>query len=295
MVQFIMDDIIKQLYEEQPSKTLYHYTSLAGLMGMVEKRNMWASEIHYLNDTKELRLLGELLNHEIRIRLENGADPCNVLIQFREWIAIRQKYGPLVFVGSYTEEGNLLSQWRGYCPHGSGVSIGFNPEKLIISTKPHSFMIGKCIYDNDHKIALAKQLIDVVVSVANERGEALPNQKHPTQSFHDVFAELEPKLLTVAALIKDHAFREEKEWRIVSPIISNYVKTPIKYREGATLLIPFMEVPLPKNDQQAIDIEHIFLGPTPENYLSINSISMYLSRVGAYASILNSAIPYRNI
>ncbi len=289
-----MDEIIKQLYEEQPTKTLYHYTSLTGLMGMVKSRNMRASEIHYLNDTEELKHLGKLLDREIGIRLENGAGPRNVLIQFREWSATRRKNGPLVFVGSYTEEGNLLSQWRGYCPHGNGVSLGFDPDKLTRSARSKSFAIGKCIYGKDRKKALVEQLINAVVLMAEERGEAPPNQKHPTQSFHDIFSELESKLLMIAALIKNPAFHEEKEWRIVSPIISNYVETPIKYREGATSLIPFMEVPLPKNNQQAIDIEHIFLGPTPNSDLSMNSISWYLSREGVHINNSYCMIPYRN-
>jgi hypothetical protein len=39
---------VSQLYSEKPKRTLYHYTSLTGLMGIVEHRNFWVSDIRYL-------------------------------------------------------------------------------------------------------------------------------------------------------------------------------------------------------------------------------------------------------
>jgi hypothetical protein len=35
-----------------------------------------------------------------------------------------------VCVCSFSEKGDLLSQWRGYCPQGVGYSIGFDSAKL---------------------------------------------------------------------------------------------------------------------------------------------------------------------
>jgi hypothetical protein len=47
-------------------RTMYHYTSLTGLMGIVEQRNLWVSDIRYLNDSEELRRLGRWLNGTVR-------------------------------------------------------------------------------------------------------------------------------------------------------------------------------------------------------------------------------------
>ncbi len=45
---------------------LYHYTSAAGLMGIVQNREIWATESNYLNDPTEVgfasRVLEDLLS-----------------------------------------------------------------------------------------------------------------------------------------------------------------------------------------------------------------------------------------
>jgi len=45
-------------------KILYHYTSQDGLIGILKDRNLWASKIHYMNDSKEfsqtLHILGRM-------------------------------------------------------------------------------------------------------------------------------------------------------------------------------------------------------------------------------------------
>ena len=38
----------------RPVPTLYHYTSMSGLAGILESRTVWATEFGALNDTSEL-------------------------------------------------------------------------------------------------------------------------------------------------------------------------------------------------------------------------------------------------
>ena len=38
---------------ETPPPTLYHYTSLGALLGIVERGEIWASHVLYLNDDSE--------------------------------------------------------------------------------------------------------------------------------------------------------------------------------------------------------------------------------------------------
>jgi hypothetical protein len=243
------------------------------MMGIVEQRSFWVSDIRYLNDSEELRHLGRWLNGTAG-RREQTEGPQKVLTQFREWLRHRLliDFGPTLFVGSFTERGNLLSQWRGYCQHGRGVSIGFNPFKMIEYTQRHSFMIGRCIYDRQAKSDLAEQVINTIISTAESNGES--SELHPCQSYHGIFREIEPELLRIATLVKDDSFHEEKEWRVVSPVFSNYIEPPIKFREGSSMLIPYMELPLGDSGQK-IQIEEIFVGPTP--YEPVNGVTKPLS------------------
>ncbi len=43
-----------KLYKEQPDRILYHYTSIAGMMGIVSSKVLWASEIRYLRPTRRV-------------------------------------------------------------------------------------------------------------------------------------------------------------------------------------------------------------------------------------------------
>src|SRR3974390_2152835 len=38
----------------ESDKILFHYTSLEGLIGIIEKRSIWATSILYLNDASEM-------------------------------------------------------------------------------------------------------------------------------------------------------------------------------------------------------------------------------------------------
>jgi hypothetical protein len=287
----MLHETVRQLYSEEPQRTLYHYTSLTGLKGIVEQRNFWVSDIRYLNDSEELRHLAKWLN-DTAGRLEQSLGPKKVLTQFREWLRHRLliDFGPTLFVGSFTERGNLLSQWRGYCQHGRGLSIGFSPSKIIEYTRRHSFVIGRCIYDSQTKSCLAEQVINEIITAAERNGES--SEFHPSQSYYGTFAETEPELLRIAALVKDDGFHEEKEWRVVSPVFSNYIEPPIKFREGSSMLIPYMEVPLADSSQK-IQIEDIFVGPTPTMSLSMTSLRQYLDRSAICARIVSCGIPYR--
>jgi len=287
----MLDETVKQLYLEQPQRTLYHYTSLTGLMGIIEKRNFWMSDIRYLNDSQELKHLGRWLDG-IAGRLEQSHGPKKALTQFREWLQHRLlvDFGPTLFVGSFTERGNLLSQWRGYCPHGRGVSIGFSPFKLIEQTQRHSFMIGECIYDSPTKSDLAEHVINAIISAAEHVGES--SEFHPSQSYHGVFKKIDPELLRIAAVVKDDSFHEEKEWRVVSPVFTNFIEPPMKFREAPTMLIPYMEMPLADSGQK-LPIEDIIVGPTPTVGLSMESIVRYLRRSGIDSRIASCGIPYR--
>ena len=66
-----MDTIVSELYEKNPTRTLYHYTSIGGLQGIVESRGIWATEIRYLNDAKELVQTLDMFLSVIRAKYES--------------------------------------------------------------------------------------------------------------------------------------------------------------------------------------------------------------------------------
>ena len=104
-----LSDIVQRLYRGQPTKTLFHYTSLSGMEGIVRDRFLRAGEIRYLNDESELLHFTHWLDGAAVKR--QPPESTKVLSQFQAWYTQRLiGEGPMVFVGCFTENGNLLSQ-----------------------------------------------------------------------------------------------------------------------------------------------------------------------------------------
>lgn len=290
-----MNSLAEKHYSEKPTGTLYHYTSLAGLIGIIESRALWVSDTRYLNDSAEMKYLVDLLGSEAQKRTGQNRND-NLLTQFKDWISHRIVDGHMLFVASLTTNGNLLSQWNRYCPNGKGISIGFTDDLILRCSKGLSYRVGKCIYDIKHQLKLCEAILDKIEELALKRGENKdPSQRHPSNSFHGIFEEVEDDLLNIAALVKHPSFKEEEEWRVVSPVVKNYVETAIAYREGISMLIPYMKLSLTFNANGPIEIQKIFLGPTPNHNLSMNSLSNYLSKNGVFPKegMFASQIPVR--
>jgi hypothetical protein len=284
---------VKDLYQEKTDKVLYHYTSLNSITGIISSKSLWATDIRYFNDAAEMQHTAHLLTNEIDKRLSEETCHTKMLTQFRNWLLNRITNGHMLFVVSFTVNGNLLSQWRSYCPVAKGVSIGFLPENLYKCSSTQKFQLAKCIYDIKQQQKLAEHIVDEVEKISIAKGENSKN--NPLDSFYDVFEKVESDILRIAALIKHPAFSEEEEWRAVSDVVTNYVTSPIMYREGLSSLIPYLTFNLPPAANRNIDIEHIYLGPTPNVNNSMSSLNNYLAKNGASPrhGTRYSSIPYR--
>ncbi len=292
----MIKQLAQDLYEKRPDKTLYHYTSLDGVRGIVDTASLRATEIRYFTDATEMKHAVEHLNE--RLGYFQGFDKSSPSLvgQLRKWLSHRLTAGHKLFVGCFTPNGNLLSQWRSYCQTAKGVSLGFDAAKLSTAATRQHWRLGKCIYDIGEQIEIGNTILTELARIAKKQGENTDRSKrHPTNSFHDIFEEIESDLLLVAALLKNPAFKEEQEWRLVSPVITNYVEAPIEYREGPSMLIPFMNFQLPEAPDRRLDIEHVYLGPTPNANISIESLSNYLSKKMASPrkGVQACQIPYR--
>jgi hypothetical protein len=288
--------LAQDLYAEIPEHTLYHYTSLDGVRGIVDSGSLRATEIRYFSDAAEMKHAVDHLSAGISFFEGFGRSNQTLLDQLRKWLSHRLTTGHMLYVGCFTPNGNLLSQWRSYCPMAKGVSLGFDAAKLSTSATRQHWQLGKCIYDPKEKEEIVMPILGEIERLAEERGENTDRSKRPpANSFHDIFEEIEADLLLVAALLKHPAFREEQEWRLVSPVITNYVTTPIEYREGPSMLVPYMNFRLPEASDRRLDIEQVILGPTPNSDISMASLSNYLSKNGASPrnGVASCQIPYR--
>jgi len=286
----VIDDITQQLFSDEPRDTLYHYTSLSGLLGIVDSAVLRASDIRYMNDSVELRHTLDLLRRHTRQRIRAGTDRPGLLSQLLDWLSTRVTSGPMLFGASFRANGNLLSQWRGYSVHGKGVSLGFDPVHICRCAQRQHFQVARCLYDPGTQAELIEKIVSAVEAMAPEA-----EIDESSAGWEPLFEYIEGRLLSIAAVLKHPSFEEEQEWRIVSPVIQQLQGYPIQFREGASMLVPYYAFSLHVPSEAPMQLDHVFLGPTSNIEQSLNSLRLYLEHRGVEPrrGITYCQIPYR--
>ena len=135
-----------------PDYPLFHYTTAAGLISILESRTLWASSMRHLNDPRELVYAIEIVKEELA-RRSNGLEDLygslgwspdqgaqNLLKQLDKFTA------STLYVTSFSEHKDVLSQWRAYCRDGNGYAIGFKPASLVQLKNSECYLV-QCVYD----------------------------------------------------------------------------------------------------------------------------------------------------
>jgi hypothetical protein len=119
------------------------------------------------------------------------------------------------------------------------------------------------------------------------------SRRPPSQRYYEYLEEFRGAILQVLAILKDPAFSEEREWRVVSPYFPRYSGPEIKFREGASMLLPYIEIDLSGGGEDTPLFETVLLGPSQHANLSMAALSNFLSNKKACNVTENCVIPYR--
>jgi len=292
--------IFKDEWSRDPTKTLYHYTAQAGLLGIIKDQAVWATHTQYLNDTKEYRHAVDVATAEINKRLVHAVgDSHRILSDMAE--GVKGIENTNVCVCSFSEDRDSLSQWRAYGGSTSGYAIGFNPLHLAEMVRQEGFHLAPCLYKPAEQVAVIEALVDKVLDQNLERlrnGETLvgPNQEEWLAAPKLMLprgGNLAAYLHRLAPILKDESFSEEKEWRIISePLMCT--RERFSFRVGNSMLIPYYSIPIARSDRP-LKLDEVVVSPTPHIEQSAIAVQSFL--VGQKLEnvpVKPSAIPYRN-
>lgn len=280
---------------------LYHYTTGAGLLGMLKDYSvdnpnltMRATHYMYMNDPKEyiygqelcLDIIEEIeeelgINEDDRIKkIVSSADFQKV---FR--VLSRRIRGHIPYLISLSHAKDSLHMWSMYA-NGNGIAIRFNEDKLGNITN-----LKECIYYQDQNsdelvYNRIKQDIRMLYEKLNsdeEKGEARIQQAAYISTIIFNF---------IGTRIKHPAYKNEQEVRI-TPRINNQVpiKEQERFRDKDGLIIPFIEFKIPFDI-----VESIMVGPTADFNRVKESILLLLSNkeiLWDEDRIIQSEVPYR--
>ncbi len=264
------ESILAQLEEALPleerddkqTTTLYHYTDGAGFVGMIQKGELWASHALHLNDREELKL-GQRLVDAAAETVTTGDHLADELL--RKFCKAHKKV-PLsevadLFLASFSEDGDLLSQWRGYASGGAGFSVGFAQlpmpkEGVELTPDSLALMLAKVEYDEQKLQArMRHQFRRLAESFAKFVSDRNVSDVVPVAKRAVVIMLRQAALLVPRA--KHSAFAEEREWRLLA---AGSLKTNLVcHRARATGVVPFVKIPAASGRQ--FELESVILGP----------------------------------
>jgi len=277
--------LLNTIIDTKPPELLYHYTSPAGLFGIITNTSIWATNIHYLNDSAEFYYAFNLLNNKLDPREFEE----NFILLVKEFAFQIKETNRFVF--SLSESEDLLSQWRGYCPSTGGYSLGFDSNKLLnIIGKNHEFHLYPCQYEIEVQKRLIKEFLETAYS---DYKEVKTKETDQAEIKKILWQKIPTKLGIIAAIIKEPCWSEEKEWRIISLDSIPITDPRFNLRPGKHNLVPYLEIPLGYTAEEW-PFKKLKVGPNPQQQMASKSASMLFSvkKIKGF-EISKSPTPYR--
>lgn len=272
--------------------SIYHYTSVEGLKGIIESKSIRFTHYKFLNDPKEMNYFKESNN------FNSTSEMLNLYLSV---------FDP--FILSFSEDSDSYSLWSNYTNH-YGLTIEFDIEKLrklielnFISGKEKlklTTIEGRILYDEKQQKAILHEIneknIDIFNSIVNDTLEENPEyqdlsleEKVSKISTDSKFTKYLNKnyrfnhfinncsyLFNQNILFKSNSFCIEKEYRFCININNQLTTNYIKFRLRNNILIPYISVPLILNDKEINPIKSITLGPKNKSKLTKESIIYFL-------------------
>lgn len=177
-----------------PGEVVHHYTDSATALKILQARTLWLTAPWHLNDPREgADFMDFLVAHGSAAGLEPGVaeKACDLLAKH------------LFYVTCFSEEGDLLSQWRAYAKDAQGMSIGFDRAVLRRCLAGQSLLVERPVEYADTIGGLTpKGEADQVLQTLGHR-HGIPSP---------------PYLQTLSKVryaVKRRAYREEREVRLI--------------------------------------------------------------------------------
>ncbi len=203
------------------------------------------------------------------------------------------------------EEGDRLSQWRGYGSDVQGYSLGFNKirlKEIVCGIKKKWGMnplFCKCIYDEVDKSRIIGTIFDDFYKTFCEKETEINKSKTDYAALKRIMASFLPQtgldLMNNSALFKHCGFREENEWRFVFSTTNEASHWDlIHYDEIKERKTPHLKIPL-NLTQKERPLDRIVAGPSLWKDQSVANLTIDLKKMGIHGvEVVPSQIPYRN-
>ena len=263
---------------------LYHYTTAQGLEGIITTRSVWASDYRFLNDATEFRYGLNIFEQTLASPRSQNISP-EAMDLITRFLAGKSEFS--VFIAAFSQQPDLLSQWRGY-NNGRGYAIGINADWLTQNAEAQNFSLVPVVYTISDQQRVLNDKLGLLNSLLAERARK--------ESTFDTVTEWWRHMLFVIAALKNEHFAEEDEYRLVK--VANGWPKGVRTRPTPRGLVPYISFKLdekiidhPSFHRNNLGFERIIVEPalTDEQKQAVDAL---LASAHMRISIEKSAIPY---
>jgi hypothetical protein len=206
------------------------------------------------------------------------------------------------YMACFCEEGDLLSQWRGYGSGGmGGYALGLDAKQIGSRfgerTPEQDLELFRVIYDP----IIQKRLIDSIISRTFDVLRSIQDRHGQNAAWAAMFVcttFAQRQLTNCLICFKSPAFSEEKEWRVVHVEPRNGA-AEINVRITATNIIPYVTLDLSPQAgpfHNRVPLTKVIYGPSPHRDLLRAPLRIMLERYeysSGLTDVEGSTIPLR--
>lgn len=266
---------------------IYHYCNVESFKAIIENKTLWLSSVYNLNDYKEIHWIKDKIFKKIKI-----SSTKDNFLKYKCFEELYSNQLPNVYIASFSEGSDLLSQWRAYANDGYGVAIGFNSDYF---KENNMVQTSSVLYNEESQ----EKQIDLILKPLEQVDNEIDTQ---STKFIEVCKAIITDINNLSAKSKNELFKEEQEVRLIhNPKITNDKKnkkfifeknlSEMMFRAVCGNLIPYFELKF--NEKKKIPaILEIIKGP--KNKFINEEIQIFLSNNGFYSvDIKSSKSSYR--
>lgn len=192
------------LYNEKP-KTIYHYTSLPALEGILLEGKLRLFRSDGMNDKAEMHNFIDLLEKSVCKRIRQKELQDIIKREFKNEMSNRKQ--EITYIISFSTWKDDVSQWERYGNNGYGVAIAFDYKTLRDLAQPCMLRLQEVFYGEN---ADNHQLIDMLEP--QFRSYDFSQQQFGINEFESAF----DNAWAVSAAHKHYSFASEREYRLVT-------------------------------------------------------------------------------
>jgi hypothetical protein len=223
----IMDALRRYDADESPPHPAYHFTTLAGMKGILSTRSIWVTLATASKDPSEMAYALSRAQDLLSLRT-SATDPsfCTEVIEQLNpaQSALVSTLGWKVYLACFRTNADGSGHWKAYGDSGKGVALVFGMKPLVVP----GMLFLPVIYDPAQQDRFIDAFIDSVAPLIDRLSRNCPGgEVHTMRKLSIQLTAL--GIWTLAPLMKAPSFSDEQEWRL---IVVDAENAPVRHAEN---------------------------------------------------------------